>query len=106
MYVRWCGGKLQQPHELTSDDRSKSLQPNLNTNMTFCKQTAALIQGLYRKTGKNNRINEDITEILQINTTYQPKLKTKLNSMALARERTIPTERPPPVGEVSANFCG
>ena len=32
------------------------------------------------------------------------KLKTKLNSVALVRERTIPTERPPPVGEVSANF--
>jgi hypothetical protein len=29
---------------------------------------------------------------------------TKLNSVALVRERTIPTERPPPVGEVSANF--
>jgi len=32
--------------------------------------------------------------------------QTKLNSVALVRERTIPTERPPPVGEVSANFCG
>jgi hypothetical protein len=31
------------------------------------------------------------------------RLKTK-NSMALVGERTIPTERPPPVGEVSANF--
>ena len=30
----------------------------------------------------------------------------KLNSVALVRERTIPTERPPPVGKVSANFCG
>jgi len=30
--------------------------------------------------------------------------KLKLNSMALVRERTIPTERPPPVGEVSAYF--
>ena len=28
------------------------------------------------------------------------------NSVALVRERTIPTERPPPVSEVSANFCG
>ena len=28
------------------------------------------------------------------------------NSVALVRERTIPTERPPPIGEVSANFCG
>jgi len=32
--------------------------------------------------------------------------KTKLNSVVLVRTRTIPTERPPPVGEVSANFCG
>ena len=30
----------------------------------------------------------------------------QLNSVALVRERTIPTERPPPVGEVSINFCG
>ena len=29
-----------------------------------------------------------------------------INSVALVRERTILTERPPPVGEVSANFCG
>ena len=29
-----------------------------------------------------------------------------LNSVALVRTRTIPTERLPPVGEVSANFCG
>ena len=28
----------------------------------------------------------------------------KKNSVALVRERTIPTERPPPVDEVSANF--
>jgi hypothetical protein len=32
------------------------------------------------------------------------KLKLKLNSVALVREETIPTERPPIVGEVSANF--
>ena len=31
---------------------------------------------------------------------------TSKNSVALVRERTIPTERPPPVGEISANFCG
>jgi hypothetical protein len=30
----------------------------------------------------------------------------KLNSVALIRERTMPTERPPLVFEVSANFCG
>jgi hypothetical protein len=30
----------------------------------------------------------------------------KLNSVALVRKWTIPTERPPYVGEVSANFFG
>jgi hypothetical protein len=30
----------------------------------------------------------------------------KTNSGALVRQRTIPTERPPLVGEVSANFSG
>ena len=29
-----------------------------------------------------------------------------ISVVALIRTRTIPTERPPPVGEVSANFCG
>jgi hypothetical protein len=29
----------------------------------------------------------------------------KKNSVAVVRKRTIPTERPPLVGEVSANFC-
>jgi hypothetical protein len=34
--------------------------------------------------------------------TFQPTA----NSVALVRKRTIPTERPPLVGESSANFCG
>jgi hypothetical protein len=34
------------------------------------------------------------------------KTKTKLNSVAWVRERTIPTERPTLVCEVSANFRG
>jgi hypothetical protein len=32
--------------------------------------------------------------------------QTKTNSMVWVRERTIPTERPPLVGEAIANFCG
>jgi hypothetical protein len=40
-------------------------------------------------------------ETLQI--TYRTK---KLNFVALVRERTIPTERPPLVGEVSVNLWG
>jgi hypothetical protein len=34
-------------------------------------------------------------------------IKTKLKkSVAVVRKRIIPTERPPLVGEVSANLCG
>jgi hypothetical protein len=34
------------------------------------------------------------------------KTKRKQTPWLLVRKRTIPTERPPLVGEVSANFCG
>jgi hypothetical protein len=33
-------------------------------------------------------------------------VSSNINSVALVRERTIPTERPPLVNEVSAIFCG
>jgi hypothetical protein len=32
--------------------------------------------------------------------------KIKINYMDLIRKKTIPTERPPHVGEVTAQFCG
>jgi hypothetical protein len=37
---------------------------------------------------------------------YIITVNDKLNSVVWVRERTIPTERPPLVGEVSASFCG
>jgi hypothetical protein len=36
---------------------------------------------------------------------YIRDLYSKTKSVALVRERTIPTERPPLVVEISANFC-
>jgi len=50
-----------------------------------------------------DKIKSDLMDIFSIVCVI---FYTKLNSVALVRERTIPTERPPPVGEVSANFCG
>jgi len=44
--------------------------------------------------------------MVYVNRNTLEKLLTNYNSVALVRTRTIPTERPPPVGEVSANFCG
>jgi hypothetical protein len=32
--------------------------------------------------------------------------KKQANSVALVHERTVPTERPPLVAEIGANFCG
>jgi hypothetical protein len=37
---------------------------------------------------------------------YQEYFKMFINSVALVRKRTIPTERPLLVGEISANFWG
>jgi len=42
---------------------------------------------------------------IEIKSGYTDMKKTE-NTVALVRERTIPTERPPPVGEISANFWG
>ena len=50
-----------------------------------------------------NRMPQHYIHTVYCYKTFQYK-RYKLNSVALVRERTIPTERPPPVGEVIANF--
>jgi hypothetical protein len=60
--------------------------------------------------GQNQHLSEPLhlqpVRIHLIGTVSCPKLNLKLNSMVWVHERTIPTERPPLVGEVIANFCG
>jgi hypothetical protein len=42
-----------------------------------------------------------------VQTESQPPIRwEKINSVVWVRERTIPTERPPLVGEATANLCG
>jgi len=55
-----------------------------------------------RISSKLNRIKQNINSVTQ--SRRSSLKKSVFNSVALVRERTIPTERPPPVGEVSANF--
>jgi hypothetical protein len=54
--------------------------------------------------------NQNLSYLFVIKHKKYPVLVTqdikKKNSVALVRKRTIPTERTPHVGEVSANFCG
>jgi hypothetical protein len=57
-----------------------------------------ILRKIFGPTKKKIKMNTGLDELIQH--------RTKLNSVALVRERTIPTEWPPPVGEVSANFCG
>jgi hypothetical protein len=49
-------------------------------------------------------LKRTLQEIYRIH--IKKKKKTQLNSIVWVREWTIPTERPPLVGEVTANFCG
>jgi hypothetical protein len=50
----------------------------------------------------------DVLSGLEVETNQTPNNNktNKINSVVLVRKRTIPTERPPLVGEVSANFSG
>jgi len=73
-------------------DRRLTWQPHIHNKR---KQLGLMLQRMNWIIGRKSKLS--LTSKL---------LKTKLNSVALVRERTIPTERPPPVGEVSTNFCG
>jgi hypothetical protein len=62
----------------------------------FHPQGGSVIQ---ERKQKKRRRQADLKSIMYVS------FRQKLNSVALVRKRTIPTELPPLVGEVSANFC-
>ena len=66
--------------------------------LIVCNKTGVTIKGDIKK------LANAAPRLIAANLAYDTK--TKLNSVALVRERTIQTELPSPVGEVSANFCG
>jgi hypothetical protein len=51
-------------------------------------------------------VNLSVGYLTTLSAAMLMKGRYKKNSLALVRKRTIPTERPPLVGEVSANVCG
>jgi hypothetical protein len=54
------------------------------------------------KPGAMNKQGHEICNLMKISSTFRLLTEEK-NSVVLVRKRTIPTERPQPVGEVSAN---
>jgi hypothetical protein len=53
------------------------------------------------------RIYNILCDSVKCSTLYKAMITNKqTNSVAWVRERTIPTERPPLIGEVSADICG
>ena len=103
----WCS-----PH--TSHLQAWSINKSLGTQQSstsqvnkHCRFIWFAIVTLTKSMGKGHVSNTGKSATFPRPGNYsQVTNKTKLNSVALVRERTIPTERPPPVGEVSANFCG
>jgi hypothetical protein len=80
-----------------------TIQNNEQVKIQQIKKRSLLILHLLGIT----RLDKEKNQCIRQKTGAQNIVKEiKLNSVALVRERTIPTERPPPVGEVSANFCG
>jgi hypothetical protein len=88
------------------------------TAMTRCRITPRKMQvteGALTSFGVNpfspitNWIIINVLPIERVSLALTPQRylkKTKLNSMVWVRERTVPTERPPLVGEVIVNFRG
>ena len=83
---------MVSPSFVTCDDPGqKGLPLSIKTLQQFRTEGFPLTSVLGRETSKNPSCAH---------------LRISQYSVALVRERTIQTEWPPPVGEVSANFCG
>jgi hypothetical protein len=80
------------------------LTPNLFSRLDY---TSTMKMGAVLSSETSvNFYHTTVGDIPDRNTIYYFVHETKLNSVALVRERTIPTEQQPHVGEVSANFRG
>jgi hypothetical protein len=86
----------------------ESPTPNLKTETRLVSETSCFVVIYNSRRWQKPTNPVDMFHILQpcLTSPAMHWVWQKLNSMILVRERTIPTERPPLVGEVIANFCG
>jgi hypothetical protein len=94
------GGKVVSPTHLPYFTPQKHYFSASGTH--FCQRLSKPL-GLVRPEGLGKFKNSPHTYTYTQATEF---VLYKTNSVALVRERTIPTEKPPLIGEVSANFCG
>jgi len=88
---------------------STSTLKNKGTNLTQSKECDTRSKAVLKSTHLTSswcwEMSEYFVSSRQLTKLEVAELDKMKLSVALVRERTIPTERPPPVGEVSANFC-
>jgi hypothetical protein len=70
-----------------------------------------VLMGVFRFKPASQFVRRTASQLCELCTEHggsqlETKTNKQTNSVALVRRRTIPTERPPLLGEVSANFCG
>jgi hypothetical protein len=97
---------IQQDATLIGKNGRNSFNDYLNLQTPFQKRSSTIVQidwqvwiWTYPLIPQNNWAT---AYVVGVHVTSE----IKLNSMVWVRERTIPTERSPLVGEVIANFCG
>jgi hypothetical protein len=91
----------REPVRLRSLPKKKKQKKNTTLHATIFPRPATLFQDHKLHVAGTSQVRGSAILILTVE-----NYKLKLNSVALVRKRTIQTERPPFVGEVSANFCG
>ena len=96
---RWPWSNLRHYFDIYMEEMAENILDGLlhdrNSNENYLTVMFGAVLLLSRRCTNTN----DVIPLLLL-------LLLPINSVALVRERTIPTERPPPVAEVSANFCG
>jgi hypothetical protein len=99
--------KVQKKREQRMiSDEQKQNQNQKWIKFTYIGKETWFVTKLFKNTRLKGAYTTNNSIAKLLNTQKVDTNQTKPNSVALVREQTIPTERPPPVGEVSANFCG
>ena len=107
LHIDWFDTECEQATKSKNLAYKRMQQRNHTRKAVEEYRTARKEEKRVHKRKKKIFIEHELKELERLRSDNESKsFYQKKNSVALVRKRTIPTERPPPVGEVSANFCG